>query len=127
MKIVNIEKANLHIFWTTWESSMKITRKMWLMIILKATKTFLSICLSILFIPWLQARGDLTATMDGHSISAKFYLCMFFGGRGQGGLPSLIIIKCVYLQKAYSFTPHIQCDMIQMQINIKTPLFCEKY
>ena len=38
MNIVDIDGENLHIFWTTWEISMKVSGKMWLMIILKATK-----------------------------------------------------------------------------------------
>ena len=27
---VNIERGNLHIFWTTWGTSMKLSGKMWL-------------------------------------------------------------------------------------------------
>ena len=27
---VNIERENFHIFWTTWGTSMKFSRKMWL-------------------------------------------------------------------------------------------------
>ena len=38
MKIANIEKENLHILWTTWEISMKLSGKMWLIIILNVTK-----------------------------------------------------------------------------------------
>ena len=38
MKIANIEREILHIFWTTWGISLKISGKMWLMIILKVTK-----------------------------------------------------------------------------------------
>ena len=38
MKIVNIHGENLRIFWTTWGISMKFSGKIWLMIILKATK-----------------------------------------------------------------------------------------
>ena len=38
MKIVNIDRENLHIFWTTSGVSMKFSVKMWLMIILKVTK-----------------------------------------------------------------------------------------
>ena len=38
MKIVNIEGENLHIFWTTWGISIKLSGKMWLMIMLKVTK-----------------------------------------------------------------------------------------
>ena len=38
MKIVNMDEENLHIFWMTWEISMKCSGKMWLMIILKVTK-----------------------------------------------------------------------------------------
>ena len=34
MQIANIDREILHIFWTTWEISMK----MWLIIILKVTK-----------------------------------------------------------------------------------------
>ena len=38
MEIVNIAREILHNFWTTWWSSMKISGKMYLMIILKFTK-----------------------------------------------------------------------------------------
>ena len=34
MEIVNIEKTNLYIFWTTWGISMKFSETMWLRIIL---------------------------------------------------------------------------------------------
>ena len=29
MKIVNVDGENLHIFWTTWETSVKLSGKMW--------------------------------------------------------------------------------------------------
>ena len=38
MKIVNIDRENLHTFWTTGGISMKFWEKMRLMIILKVTK-----------------------------------------------------------------------------------------
>ena len=38
MKIANIDREILHIFWTTWGISMKFSGKMCLMIILKVTK-----------------------------------------------------------------------------------------
>ena len=38
MKIANIEKENLHVLWTTWEISIKLSEKMWLIIILNVTK-----------------------------------------------------------------------------------------
>ena len=38
MKIANIVKESLHIFWTTCGISMKFSGMMWLMIILKVTK-----------------------------------------------------------------------------------------
>ena len=38
MKISNIDRESLHVFWTTWEISIKISGKMWLVIILKVTK-----------------------------------------------------------------------------------------
>ena len=38
MKIVNIDRENLHIFWTTWAILMKFSGKLRNMIILKATK-----------------------------------------------------------------------------------------
>ena len=38
MKIVNFDKENLRMFWTTWVISMILSGKMWLMIILKVTK-----------------------------------------------------------------------------------------
>ena len=34
MKIVNIDKENLHIFWTIWITSMKFLGKKWLIIII---------------------------------------------------------------------------------------------
>ena len=34
MKIVNIDKENFHIFWKTWETSMKFQKQMFLMITL---------------------------------------------------------------------------------------------
>ena len=39
MKIANIDREIIRIFWTTWGISMKFSGKMWLMIILKVTKT----------------------------------------------------------------------------------------
>ena len=38
MKIANIDREILHTLWTTWGISMKFSRKMLLMIILKVTK-----------------------------------------------------------------------------------------
>ena len=38
MKIANIDREILHIFWTTWGISMKFPGKMWLMTILKVTE-----------------------------------------------------------------------------------------
>ena len=38
MKIANIDRENLHIFWTTSGISRKFSGKMWLAIILKFTK-----------------------------------------------------------------------------------------
>ena len=38
MKIGNIDRENLHMFWTTREISMKFSEKKWLMIMLKVTK-----------------------------------------------------------------------------------------
>ena len=38
MKIANIDREFLHIFWTTWGNSMKFSGKMCLKIILKVTK-----------------------------------------------------------------------------------------
>ena len=38
MKTVNIEEENLQISWTIWETSMKFSGKIWLIIILKAAK-----------------------------------------------------------------------------------------
>ena len=39
MEIIDIDGENLHVFQTTWGISMKISGKMWLMTILKVTKT----------------------------------------------------------------------------------------
>ena len=38
MKIANIDRESLHIFWANWGISLKFSGKMWLMIILKLTK-----------------------------------------------------------------------------------------
>ena len=38
MKIANIDREFLHIFWTTWGNSMKFSGKMYFKIILKVTK-----------------------------------------------------------------------------------------
>ena len=38
MKIANIDREILHIFWTTWGIPMKFSGKMWLMIIIEVTK-----------------------------------------------------------------------------------------
>ena len=38
MKTVNTDTENLHIFLTTWGTSMKFWGKMWLIIVLKVTK-----------------------------------------------------------------------------------------
>ena len=43
IKIVNIVRENVHIFWTTWGNSMKYLGKTWLMIILKVTKSRVSL------------------------------------------------------------------------------------
>ena len=48
MKTVNIEEENLQISWTIWETSMKFSGKIWLIIILKAAKvTYLSAFLGL--------------------------------------------------------------------------------
>ena len=39
IKTSNIDREVFHIFWTTWGISMKFSGKMWLMIILKVTKS----------------------------------------------------------------------------------------
>ena len=38
MKIANIDREFLNIFWTTWDIPMTFSGKMWLMITLKVTK-----------------------------------------------------------------------------------------
>ena len=38
MKIANVDREILRIFWTTWGIPMKFSGKMWLMITLKLTK-----------------------------------------------------------------------------------------
>ena len=38
MKIANIDRESLHIFWTIWGISMKLSEKMWIMIMLKVTQ-----------------------------------------------------------------------------------------
>ena len=43
IKIAHIDRESLHIFYTTWGISMKFLGKMWLMIILKATKNSFTI------------------------------------------------------------------------------------
>lgn len=41
VKVVNIDEKNLHIFWTTAGISMKLSEKIWVMIILRVTVAFL--------------------------------------------------------------------------------------
>ena len=43
MKIVNFDRENLHIFWTTWGILLKVSGKMWLMLILSHKKTGLQL------------------------------------------------------------------------------------
>ena len=38
MKVANIDREYLYIFWTTWGNSMKFSGKICLMVILKVTK-----------------------------------------------------------------------------------------
>ena len=38
MKIANIDREILHIFWTTWGISIKFSEKMWFLITLKVIK-----------------------------------------------------------------------------------------
>ena len=38
IKLVSIEEENLHIYWTTWGISMKLSGNMWLMILPKVTE-----------------------------------------------------------------------------------------
>ena len=38
MKLANSDREFLHIYWTTWENSMKFSGKMCLKVILKVTK-----------------------------------------------------------------------------------------
>ena len=38
MKIADIDREILHIFWITWGISIKFSGNMWLMIVLKVTK-----------------------------------------------------------------------------------------
>ena len=38
MKIAKTDREILHIFWTTWEISMKLSEEMWFIIILKVKK-----------------------------------------------------------------------------------------
>ena len=58
MKIDNIEGENVQIFWTTWDILMKFAGKMWLMIILKATKKqAFTLSLGNTFLEKPQGRG----------------------------------------------------------------------
>ena len=41
VKVVNIDEKNLHIFWATAGISMKLSEKIWVMIILRVTAAFL--------------------------------------------------------------------------------------
>ena len=58
MKIVNVDRENLHIFRTTWGISMKFSQNIWLMIILKVTKNQgYILCLEKTFLEKPQAGG----------------------------------------------------------------------
>ena len=81
MKIANIDREFLHIFWTTWGNSMKFSGKMCLEIILKVTKNqCFTLSLAEIFFEKSQARGG-----EG-------------GGRGVGGV-SLISLRHVRVKK----------------------------
>ena len=38
MKIANIDKERIHMFWTTWAISIKLSGEMWLMLLSKVTR-----------------------------------------------------------------------------------------
>ena len=40
MKVININVNNFNNFWTTWKNLIKLSKKMWLMIILKISKMY---------------------------------------------------------------------------------------
>ena len=79
-KIVNTEGENLHIFWTNWRISMKVSGRMWLMIILKVTKyQGLSLSLSLsgenTFLEKPQGKVGETITKQSPQIySRKIYI-----------------------------------------------------
>ena len=68
MKIVNIVRKSLHIFWTTWRISIKFLGKMWFMIILKVTKKpgFHTLLLEINF-------GKTTGVSNWHPPPPPFF------------------------------------------------------
>ena len=64
MKVVNTEGENLHLLWTTWDASRKLSRKMRLIKILKVTKTgFHPLSKQHSF--WKTARRGVKWTWEG--------------------------------------------------------------
>ena len=58
MKIVNIDGENIHILWKTYGISLKLSGKMWLKIILKATKKQgFTVSLEDIFLEKPQGQG----------------------------------------------------------------------
>ena len=120
MKIVNIEGANLHIFWTTWGVSMTFSGKIWLMVILKkVTKNQASLSLSL-----------LSLSVSLFSLSVSLCLCLSlsvcpsvclslslslsledtFWEKPQGGSPSLLRVNLNTLRNRECLSPPIVAD-----------------
>ena len=65
MKIANIDREILHIFWTSWGISVKFSGKMCLMIILKFTKNQgFTLTLEDTFLKKPQGEGQIVQSLN---------------------------------------------------------------
>ena len=64
IKIADIDRESLYIFWTTWQISMKVSGKMWLMIVLTVTKKQgFNLCLEDTFLEKPQWGSNWTPSI----------------------------------------------------------------
>ena len=112
MKIVNIEGANLHIFWTTWGVSMTFSGKIWLMVILKkVTKNQASLSLSLLSLCLSLLSLCLSLSLSQSvCLSVSLSLEDTFWEKPQGGSPSLLRVNLNTLRNRECLSPPIVAD-----------------
>ena len=104
MKISNIEREIIYIFWTTWGISIKFSGKVWLIIILKLTK-----------------KQGFTFHLEDTffekplvcvSVCVWVCVCVGGGGGGQTDLPAVLGLRFVYnfrLTPIWIWNKHKEC------------------